>query len=89
MLRFLEIKYLMVLVAASLVAIVYIQATGVGPALQANAPLVRYWAQHGQRDDGPEVELVRRNVEEATSDALEGRRPRWWRAITSPPTPHP
>lgn len=77
MLRFLEIKYLMVLVAASLVAIDYIQATGVGPALMANAPLVRYWDQHRQRADGPEDELVRRNVEDATEDAIEEKRPRY------------
>ena len=77
MLRFLEIKYLMVLVVASLVGIVYIQATGIGPALMANAPLVRYWNQHGQRADAPDVELARRNVEEAIGDARGGRRPRW------------
>ena len=77
MLKFLEIKYLMVLVVASLVGIVYIQATGIGPALMANAPLVRYWDQHGRRDDGPDVELARRNIEEATSDVLKGKRHRY------------
>jgi hypothetical protein len=70
MVRFLEIKYLIVLVAASLVAIVYLEATGAGPALQANAPLVRHWAQRRQRDDARGAEPVRLGI----LHALAGRR---------------
>jgi hypothetical protein len=70
MVRFLEIKYLVVLVAASLVAIVFLQVTGEGRALQANAPLVRYWVQLRQRDDGREAEPVRQGI----LHALAGRR---------------
>jgi hypothetical protein len=73
MVRFLEIKYLVVLVVASLVAIVYLEVTGAGRALQANAPLARYWVQLKRRDGGRVAELVRRGVE----DALEQRQPRW------------
>jgi hypothetical protein len=87
MLKFLEIKYLVVLVAASLVGIIYIQVSGVGPALQANAPLVRYWNQHRQGANGSEFESVRRNVENATEGALEGRRLRWLRDLLSRVTP--
>jgi hypothetical protein len=70
MLRFLEIKYLVVVVVASLVAIVYLQVTGAGPALQANAPLARYWAQLRLRDDGREAVPVRQSI----LYALAGRR---------------
>jgi hypothetical protein len=45
MVRFLELKYLVFLVVASLVAIVLLQVTGDGDALQADAPLVRYEAE--------------------------------------------
>jgi hypothetical protein len=43
----------------------------------ANAPLVRYWNQHGQQPDVLDVGLVRRNIEEATSDVLKGKRHRY------------
>jgi hypothetical protein len=70
MVRFLEIKYLVVLVVASLLAIVYLEATGASRALRANAPLVRYWAKLGQRDDGRGAEPVRLGI----LHALAGRR---------------
>jgi hypothetical protein len=44
MVKYLEPKYLVALVVASVVAIVFLQATGVGPALQASPPLERYEA---------------------------------------------
>jgi hypothetical protein len=52
MVKYLEPKYLVALVVASVVAIVWLQATGVGPALQASPPLERYEAEVGREAHG-------------------------------------
>jgi hypothetical protein len=55
MVKYLDPKYLVALVVASVVALVFLQATGVGPALQASPPLERLELDvHDHRERVPE-----------------------------------
>lgn len=59
MVKFLEPKYAVYLVVASLIAIVLLQVTGEGQALQADAPLLRLEVDvHDRRERLPTAEPI-------------------------------